>query len=119
VIDEQSKDGLMATSITGISIAAAAPATRAVAGRVCRRQISPRAGHALEILGHAIEYLCDEYVHETGTAFHARDPRLEAIQLLMARNREIYFACPEVPTLSQRIHSWLHRHHIGRARFSS
>jgi hypothetical protein len=29
------------------------------------RRISPEAGRALEILGHAIEYLIDEYVHET------------------------------------------------------
>ena len=72
-----------------------------------RRRISPQAGHALEILGHAIEYLTDEYVHEGGL-LSAHDPRLEAVQLLMARNREIYFACPEVPTLSDRIRSWLH-----------
>ena len=91
---------------------------RAAEGRARRRQITAQAGHALEILGHAIEYLGDEYVHEAG-AFGARDPRLEAIQLLMARNREIYFACPEAPTLGQRIHSWLQRHHLRRERFSS
>jgi len=27
------------------------------------RRITPEAGHALEILGHAIEYLTDELVH--------------------------------------------------------
>ena len=72
-----------------------------------RRRISPEAGHALEILGHAIEYLADEYVNEGGS-FSAHDPRLKAVQLLMARNREIYFACPEVPPISDRLRSWLH-----------
>ena len=72
-----------------------------------RRRISSADGHALEILGHAIEYLSDEYVKEGGL-FSARDPRLEAIQLLMARNREIYFSCPELPSLSERFRSWMH-----------
>ncbi len=67
-----------------------------------RRSISPRAGHALETLGHAIEYLTDEFVHEGGSLCH-HDPRLEAIQLLMARNREIYLACPVVVSLQARL----------------
>ena len=67
-----------------------------------RRCIDCRAGHALETTGHAIEYLADEYVHEGGS-FSAHDPRLEAMQILMACNREIYFACPEAPSLLSRI----------------
>jgi hypothetical protein len=66
-----------------------------------RRRISPQAGRALEILGHAIEYLSDEFVHEGGV-FSASDPRLEAIQLLMRVNRQIYLGCPAVPTLAER-----------------
>lgn len=73
-----------------------------------RRHISPEAGHALEILGHAIDYLTDEYVYAGGT-FSARDAQLQAIQLLMAINREIYFECPEVPSLADRCRSLLHR----------
>lgn len=69
---------------------------------VKRRHITPEAGHALEILGHAIEYLSDELVHEGGAAT-ARDGRVEAIQLLMALNRQVYFECPEVPTLRERL----------------
>ncbi|HEX4756967.1 MAG TPA: hypothetical protein VH308_03260 [Terracidiphilus sp.] len=72
-----------------------------------RRRISPEAGHALEKLGHAIEYLADEFVHE-GVSLSANDPQIQAIQLLMALNRQIYFACPEVPTLSDRFFSLLH-----------
>jgi hypothetical protein len=78
--------------------AVSAPATSAA---FCRRRIDPKAGHALEILGHAIEYLTDEFVHGDGE-FSAHDAQLEAVQLLMALNREIYFACPRVPSLGQR-----------------
>jgi hypothetical protein len=75
-----------------------------------RRHIGRDAGRALEILGHAIEYLADEYVH-TGRSFRASDPEVEAIQLLMKLNRQVYFACPEVPTLAERL-----RKLLGRAR---
>ena len=71
-----------------------------------RRYIDPQAGRALEILGHAIEYLADELVHE-GASPCVRDQRLEAIQLLMARNREIYFACPVIPSLRERFHAFV------------
>lgn len=99
----------MAASTTDISVRNLAPVQTAAEVRVWRkRRISPEAGHALEILGHAIEYLTDEYVHEGGS-FSAHDPRVEAIQFLMARNREIYFACPEVPTFGERLRGWLHR----------
>jgi hypothetical protein len=72
-----------------------------------RRRISPKAGHALEILGHAIEYLTDEYVCAGGSV-SAQDAQVEAVQLLMSLNREIYFGCPEVPTLTDRFRALLH-----------
>jgi hypothetical protein len=73
--------------------------------RSVRRRTTPEAGFALEILGHAIEYLADEYVHEAGlqSSIFSGDPRVEAIQLLMAANRQVYYACPVVPSLSQRV----------------
>ncbi|MGD0630487.1 MAG: hypothetical protein ABR987_14110 [Terracidiphilus sp.] len=71
------------------------------------RRITPQAGHALEILGHAIEYLTDEYVHQGGDMSPRNGP-LEAVQLLMARNREIYYACPEVATVGDRVRAMLH-----------
>jgi len=71
-----------------------------------RRYITPEAGHALEKLGHAIEYLTDEFVHEGGSLC-ARDSRIEAVQLLMALNRKVYFECPPVRTLGERCRSWL------------
>ena len=100
----------MATSLTGVSIPVLAPPVCTTEIRAHRRrQINPQAGHALEILSHAIEYLTDEYVHEGGS-FSAHDPRLEAVQLLMARNREIYFSCPVVPGFGERLRSLLYKH---------
>jgi hypothetical protein len=72
-----------------------------VRGRYHRRRISPQAGHALEILGHAIGYLTDELIYEGGPLY-AHNGQLEAIGLLMARNRAIYFSCPEIPGLMER-----------------
>jgi hypothetical protein len=74
----------------------------------CSRLISPQAGHSLEILGHAIEYLVDEYVH-AGGAFCPDDPQFEAIQILMAANRAVYYACPRRTTFFERIEKLLGR----------
>jgi hypothetical protein len=71
-----------------------------------RRSIDQQSGRALVILGHAIEYLADEFVHEGGT-FTANRGQVEAIQILMAVNRQIYLACPEAPTFGQWLSSTL------------
>jgi hypothetical protein len=72
-------------------------------------------GRAVEMLGHAIDYLADEFalectsVNEPWTS--GPNPRMAAIELLMASNREIYLSCPEAPSFSERfsrrIRSWL------------
>jgi len=99
---------MAASTTTGFPLAVSATtAGNLREGLNRRRRISPEAGHALEKLGHAIEYLTDEFVHE-GISLSANDPQIQAIQLLMALNRQIYFACPEVPTLSDRFLSLLH-----------
>jgi hypothetical protein len=72
-----------------------------------RRRISPEAGHALEILGHAIEYLTDEFV-SAGGSVSAHDAQVETVQLLMRLNRDIYLSCPEVPTFANRLRALLH-----------
>ncbi|MGO8757428.1 MAG: hypothetical protein ACLQG3_04820 [Terracidiphilus sp.] len=73
----------------------------------CRRKISPQAGRALEILGHAIEYLADEFV-QAGGSCSAHDAQVEAMQLLMGINRQIYFDCPAVPSFGERWRALLH-----------
>jgi hypothetical protein len=73
-----------------------------------RRRITRESGRALEILGHAIEYLADEYALERvpkGPLGNA-DPRVEAIQVLKSLNREVYFAgAPQVQP-KRRIRRW-------------
>ena len=80
-------------------------------GRARRRRISPQAGRALETLGHAIEYLSDEFVH-AGGQLTAHDGQVEAVQLLMGINRQIYFDCPILPSFAERCRALLH---IGTA----
>jgi hypothetical protein len=85
-----------------------APSAHTIYLHSSRRRISAQAGYGLEKLGHAIEYLTNEFVHGT-PSFFPHPAQLEAVQLLMAANREIYFECPEVPTLGARVLSLLRR----------
>jgi hypothetical protein len=109
--EEQSEDKTMAaTTTTGFTIPATAPAVRTVnVYPKRRRRITPRAGRALEILGHAIEYLADEFVYE-GREISSRNGQLQAVQMLMALNRQVYFECPELPTLGERCRALFHLH---------
>ena len=101
--------GMATLSTTGFNVPATThPAAARHLTRKPRRQITPQAGKALEKLGHAIEYLTDEFV-QSGASFSSSNPQLEAVQLLMALNRRVYFECPEVPTLGERMRSLLHR----------
>jgi hypothetical protein len=76
-------------------------------GAIRQRRVSPEAGRALEILGHAIEYLSDEYIYRGGS-FSAGDSEIEAMQTLMGANRQIYFGCPEMPSTANWWRSLLH-----------
>ena len=76
--------------------------------RVVRRRISPEAGRGLEKLGHALEYLTDEFVLD-GCRFAEDLGRVQAIHLLASLNREIYFACGVEPTFRDRVQSLLRR----------
>jgi hypothetical protein len=82
------------------------PSTACARPNRCRR-ITVEAGHALEILGHAIEYLTDELVHNGGD-MSSSNAQLETVQLLMKLNRQVYFECPEVLTIWERLRSLLH-----------
>jgi hypothetical protein len=70
------------------------------------RRITAQAGHALEILGHAVEYLTDEFVHD-GIDMSAHNARVEAVQILMSLNREVYFECPQISSLGDRLRTLL------------
>ena len=98
----------MAASTTDFPIPVSTLVTHAALRQPYRRRhITPQAGHALEILGHAIEYLTDELVHRHAEVFPGSS-ELEAVQLLMALNRQVYYECPEVPTMGDRLRSMLH-----------
>jgi hypothetical protein len=81
-----------------------------------RRRLSPESGHALEILGHAIEYLADEYAVDLGDKGRLgnTDPRIEAIiepireaiQVLKALNRAVYFSGTEIQPAFGRLRRW-------------
>jgi hypothetical protein len=76
-----------------------------------RRQLSRESAQGLEILGHAIEYLADEYAvdpADKGPLGNA-DPRIAAIQTLKSLNRAIYFSGPEVQPVWQRLRQWFLR----------
>jgi hypothetical protein len=82
------------------------------------RRLSRESAQGLEILGHAIEYLADEYAvdpADKGPLGNA-DPRIAAIQMLKALNRTVYFSGAEVQPVWQRIRLWLLRSsssHLG------
>lgn len=109
----------MATSAAGGNLIPFPVSSRAVAQPVTavskrrNRRVSPAAGRAIEILGHAIEYLADEFALDCASGEvrmqQGRHPRLAAIELLKACNREIYLSCPEAPTFAERVRGWLLR----------
>ena len=99
-----------ATSIASISISRAfnhsvKPGAMVPMRRV--RRMSREDGRAIEMLGHAIDYLADEFALECVSGREHRtygpNPRMAAIELLMASNREIYLSCPEAPSFSERL----------------
>jgi hypothetical protein len=78
------------------------------APRSVLRRLSPEEGKAVEVLGHAIEYLADEYAADIGStgALGRADPRVEAIEVLKAMNRSVYLSGTEVQPVFRRIRQW-------------
>jgi hypothetical protein len=72
------------------------------------RRITRESGRALEVLGHAIEYLADEYAFNIVQfgKLERGDPRVDAVHLLMGFNREVYYACPEIEPTWKRTSRW-------------
>jgi hypothetical protein len=76
-----------------------------------RRRLSAEGGRALEILGHAIEYLADEYAADLADKgpLGSADPRVAAIQILKERNRALYYSGTEVQPAFRHMKRWLGR----------
>jgi hypothetical protein len=110
VAEGESEDKIMAaTTTTGFPISACSRAVLVSRAHSSRRLITPQAGRALEILAHAIEYLTDEFVHQ-GLDFSEKNEQLQAVQVLMALNRQVYFECPESPSFGERCCAFFGRH---------
>jgi hypothetical protein len=108
---ESEDKAMAATTTTGFSIPARAQtvSTASVGSNTRRRRITPQAGRALDILAHTIEYLTDEFLMQ-GLAYSSKNEQLQAVQLLMALNRQVYFECPEIPTFGERCRAFFHHH---------
>lgn len=77
---------------------------------VVHRTINAASGRALEMLGHAIEYLEDELHLEHIWAFD-KSGSLHAIEILKAKSREIYLCCPIQRSLAQKIVTFMNAIH--------
>jgi hypothetical protein len=100
---------MASVSVCEITSASSAPTANARLSR--RRRFSPGVGRALTVLGRAIEHLTDDLAHE-GASPTARNPRIEAVLVLMTLNRQIYLECPELPSLSERFRAMFGTHTI-------
>lgn len=72
-----------------------------------RRRANRQQGRALEIVGHAIEYLVDSRLFITS----GLDERAEqqAIQSLMRASRAVFVECAEVVPLRSQVRLWIER----------
>jgi hypothetical protein len=70
-----------------------------------RRRSSPQQGRALEILGHAVEYLIDSRMFMVDRPATRADA--EATQILMLLSREVFFECAAVVPPARRLRLWI------------
>ena|SRR5579871_5336188 len=63
-----------------------------------RRFISLQAWRTLRTLRHAIEYVAEEFLHDSVPP-SIQNPRLQAVQLLIELQGDVYADCPEIPRL--------------------
>jgi hypothetical protein len=64
-------------------------------------------GHALESLGHSIEYLYDSRVYRNAGELSPSD--VEAVQILMRLSREVFVECREVVPARNGLKLLLHK----------
>jgi hypothetical protein len=74
---------------------------------IIRRRPSPQQGRALEILGHSIEYLVDSYIAIASSDGNKDD--VEAAEILMKLNLQIFNECPEIVSVFERLRNSLRR----------
>ena len=86
-------------------IAAAVSRRAKATTHVIRRHPTMQQGKALLCLGHAIEYLVDSRMHRTDEAQARND--VEASQILMGLNRQVFAECREIIPAGHAIRLWL------------
>jgi hypothetical protein len=89
----------MSTAVTNFSeseLQAELPRVRR-SSTVIRRRPTPEQGRALEMLGHAVEYLVDSGLYRGDQSDEL------AVQMLMRLNREVFAECAEVVPLRRRL----------------
>jgi hypothetical protein len=84
---------MAASTSTSFTIPVSASTARVLRNR--RRRITPQAGRAL-----------GEFA-QRGGAISARDAQIQAMQLHMALNRQIYFDCSVAPAVGERCRTLL------------
>jgi hypothetical protein len=94
--------------VTPIAPAAFAPTEPTAGCTGQRRRPTPAQGRALEILGHAIEYLIDTQLHTGDFGAGAKDAA-EASQVLMRLSREVFAECRVVVPAGERLKHRLRR----------
>ena len=89
--------------LSTISITATPELPPLLPSRTPRRRPTPQQGRALEILGHAIEYLVDSRLTEGGSS--AAENR--AVRILMACSRSVFEDSMVIVPVHQRVHDWV------------
>ncbi|NYF80424.1 hypothetical protein [Granulicella arctica] len=92
----------MSTSTVSVPFLVPPPAPPCTA--VIRRRPNQQQGRALEMLGHAIEYLVDSrmfLVHERNMPAES-----SAVQILSRASREVFATCAEIVPVRQRLKLW-------------
>ncbi|MDE3106030.1 MAG: hypothetical protein KGK08_12720 [Acidobacteriota bacterium] len=79
---------------------------------VTLRRPTMQQGRALEVLGHAVEYLIDSRMFEPGCTATQSDQ--EAAAILMALSRAVFHEAAPVKPLRQRLAGWLTLRPSGR-----
>jgi hypothetical protein len=69
--------------------------------QVLRRRPTMQQGRALELLGHAIEYLIDTQLHRSTSAVAPSD--VAANHLLMRLSREVFAECREIVPVRRKL----------------
>ena len=74
-----------------------------------RRRSTPQQGRALEMLGHAVEYLVDSRLPEGGPTTAEK----QALRLLMACSRTVFEESMVMVPMHQRVHGWVQEAFAG------